>query len=282
MNKLYFIFSKQKGAEQGLFFMNALNQNLLQKMSKIYETSAFKTYLRYSSPKVEVESKIFIDMSLTDVLYEGDNLDSKDLPNMVKHDLDLPFQINVKDYDNTKLIKMRVISQYDWGTVDWKTGELIDPDCEWVHLPTALLFFHGGGFVFGSSGTYQHIIRRYAVETGYPIFAVDYRLAPDSKFPTQTSDWFQAYLWLRHYSEKYLKVKFDKIILFGDSAGGCLWFSMTSIAIRKRWIVPDGMTLIYPGFWVDRTNFTPSLLLSTDEPYINAFFFGFLIRKLCW
>lgn len=259
--------------------MNALNKSLLQKMSKIYETSAFKTYLRYSSPNVEIESKIFIEMSIPDALYEGDNLNSKEIPSMVKHDLDLPFRINMKDYDKNKFIKMRIISQNDWGTIDWKTGQLIDPDWEWVKLPVAVVFLHGGGFVFGSSGTYQYIIRKYAVETGYPIFAIDYRLAPEFKFPTQTNDCFQAYLWVRYYSEKYLKVKFDKIILLGDSAGGWLSFSLWSTAIRKRWITPDGMVLVYPGFCVDRTNFTPSLLLSADEPYLNVFFVDFCLSS---
>lgn len=139
---------------------------------------------------------------------------------MAKYDLNLPFSVNVKNYDDTKMIKMRVIAQNDWGTIDWKTGEPLDPDQECVTLPAVAVYIHGGGFLFGSTGTYQSILRKYAVESGIPVIAIDYRLAPNNKFPIPVNDCFMAYLWIRYYSEKYLKVKFEKIILVGDSAGG--------------------------------------------------------------
>jgi acetyl esterase len=191
---------------------------------------------------------------------------------MVRYDEDLPFFVNLKDYDSSESIKMRVIATNDWGTINWKTGDLIDPNCECVHLPVALLYVHGGGFLSGSSSSYQPVLRRFARETGYPVFAVDYRLAPENRFPIPLSDSFLAYLWLRYYSEKYMKVKFDKIILMGDSAGSWISFSLWSLAIRKKLIKPDGNVWLYPGFCCDRTRFTPSLLISIDEIYVNTLF----------
>lgn len=248
-------------------------------MNTLYETSTYKSYVRLSLPKVEVESKIYIKMPFSDMLTHESNLTSKIRPDMIRIDSDMPFRVNVKKYDPSKLIKMRVIAREDWNTVNWKKGKLIDPDCEWVNLPVAILYIHGGGFLAGSSGTYQTILRKYALETGYPVFAVDYRLAPEHRFPIQLNDSWLAYLWLRYYSEKYLKVKFDKIILVGDSAGACIAFSLCSISIRKKWILPDGNVWLYPGFCVDRTNFSPSLLLSVDEPYLNAFFIDFCLTS---
>lgn len=108
-----------------------------------------------------------------------------------------------------------------------------DPESEPVHMPVALFYIHGGGFLGGSSGSYNAILRKIAINTGYPVFAVDYRLSPEYKFPSHLSDVWIVYLWIRYYSEKYLKIKIDKIIWIGDSAGGWLWYTLTILAIEK-------------------------------------------------
>jgi len=95
------------------------------------------------------------------------------------------------------------------------------------------LNLHGGGFISGSSATSRGQTFAYAIETGYPIFGVDYRLSPDYKFPAGLSDCWQAYLWIVYHSEKYLKLTFGKIILVGDSAGGNLVMGVTNLAIQK-------------------------------------------------
>lgn len=84
------------------------------------------------------------------------------------------------------------------------------------------MHIHGGGFIAGSSAWYQPYTRPWTIETGIPIFSLDYRLSPEFKFPDAVNDCFQVYLWLVKYSKKYLGFTFDKIILNGDSAGGNL------------------------------------------------------------
>lgn len=267
----YFLFNEKKGADQGLFFMNSFNKHTFRRMNSMYEIGGLKSLIKRTLPKVEVESKIYIKIPINDQLDRDNNLKSKRIPEMVSENLDIPFEVNIKNYDPSEYLKMRVITCEDWGTVNWKTGEIENETDEVRHIEVALLYVHGGAFVSGSSGTYQTVLRKYATSTGYPIFAVDYRLAPDHKFPIPLSDSWLAYLWLRYYSEKYLRIKIDKIILVGDSAGSWISFSMCSLAIRKKVILPDGNVCNYPGFCWDKTNFTPSLLLSVDEPYINTF-----------
>jgi len=55
-------------------------------------------------------------------------------------------------------------------------------------LPCAILFVHGGAFISGSSGTYQALLKKYANRTGYPVIAIDYRLAPEFKHPLPLND----------------------------------------------------------------------------------------------
>lgn len=115
-------------------------------------------------------------------------------------------------------------------------------------------------------------------DTGYPIFSVDYRLAPEFTHPVPLSDCWMVYLWLWYYAEEYLQLTFDKIILVGDSAGGNLWWGVANLAILKNWRVPDGLELIYPGLIVSRTLYFPSLLCSLDDPILNTVFLDYCLK----
>ena len=108
----------------------------------------------------------------------------------------------------------------DWNRVDWYYGTQIDPSSEPVYFEAIMLHLHGGGFILGSSGGSQLNTIRFSRDTGFPIFSVDYSLAPHYKYPKALSDCFLAYCWLLKYAEKYLKIRFGKILVYGESAGG--------------------------------------------------------------
>lgn len=184
----YFLFNRKKGSAQGFFFMNVLNKKVFKRMNTIYEMSTYKKVLKLSSPKIEKEVKIYVTMPKEDGLISGSNLKNKKLPKMVSEDLDLPFVVEQKNYDPTEYIKIRLISTDKWDHINWKNGQLKDPAQEVIHYPVGLLFVHGGAFISGSSSSYQNILKKYALETGYPVFAVDYRLAPDHPYPLPLSD----------------------------------------------------------------------------------------------
>jgi len=142
-----------------------------------------------------------------------------------------------------------------------------------------IIHFHGGGFVSMGSGSHQTYTRVWANETGFPIFSVDYRLAPDHPFPAALNDCWQVYYWLVMNSEKELGIKPRRIVLVGDSAGGNLVAAVTVMAIERQFRVPDGIVLCYPGNFfmflilsalsVSMNRFTPSYLLGIDDPLLN-------------
>ena len=67
--------------------------------------------------------------------------------------------------------------------------------------------------------------------SGVPIFSIDYRLAPKSKFPDALNDCWQVYHYLVENAEKELGIIPNKIVLVGDSAGGNLAAALTILAI---------------------------------------------------
>lgn len=60
----------------------------------------------------------------------------------------------------------------------------------------------------------------------------------------------------------------DRIILVGDSAGGNLVAAVTAMAIERNFRKPDGLILCYPALNLNKKTFTPSLLLSLDDPIL--------------
>ncbi len=97
-------------------------------------------------------------------------------------------------------------------------------------LRPALVYFHGGGFVFGNLDTHDAVCRALAKESGAVVISVDYRLAPEHKFPAAVEDSLAATLWVVANAER-LGIDANRIAVGGDSAGGNL---ATVIAMRCR------------------------------------------------
>jgi monoterpene epsilon-lactone hydrolase len=90
----------------------------------------------------------------------------------------------------------------------------------------ALLYIHGGGFMFCSLATHRAMIARLARTAGTRAFSVDYRLAPEHPFPAALEDCRTAYRGLRQYG-----IPPQRIVLAGDSAGGNLTLALL-LALR--------------------------------------------------
>ena len=84
-----------------------------------------------------------------------------------------------------------------------------------------LVFFHGGGWVAGGLDTHDGLCRRLALESGYCVIAVDYRLAPEHPFPAAVDDCLAATRWIARHAAA-LGVHPDTLAVGGDSAGGGL------------------------------------------------------------
>lgn len=110
--------------------------------------------------------------------------------------------------------------------------------------PSVLLYFHGGGFVFGSLRTHGEMIGALARAAKARTLSLEYRLAPEHPSPAAVTDAVKAY---RHLLAEGIAP--ERIALAGDSAGGTLVLS-TLIALRDQGIpLPAAAVAISP--WVD-------------------------------
>ena len=92
----------------------------------------------------------------------------------------------------------------------------------------ALLYLHGGGYLIGSPKSHRHMLGPLSADSGLPIFAADYRLAPEHPFPAAVDDAVAAYKGLLDSG-----IAADKLAIAGDSAGGGLTIA-TLVAARDK------------------------------------------------
>ncbi len=85
-----------------------------------------------------------------------------------------------------------------------------------------LLYLHGGGFVIGGLETHDSLCRQLAQRAGGAVLALDYRLAPEHRFPTAVDDAWAAMRWLAGPGALALGLDGSRLAVGGDSAGGTL------------------------------------------------------------
>jgi epsilon-lactone hydrolase len=122
-------------------------------------------------------------------------------------------------------------------------------DGEWISpadtpLDKAILYFHGGGFRIGSVDSHRDLISQIALASGCRVLAINYRLAPEHRFPAALDDALASYGWMLDRGLKSSNVAFA-----GDSAGGNLALA-AMLALRERSLpLPVSAVLMSP--WTD-------------------------------
>ncbi len=114
-------------------------------------------------------------------------------------------------------------SRYEWGDlggipVQWALAKGVSRESG-----PAILYFHGGGYVFGSTNTHRALAAALSKRVGLPVCLVEYRLAPEHPFPAAIDDAIAAYAALTD----------RPVILGGDSAGGGLAFALLADILRR-------------------------------------------------
>jgi acetyl esterase len=109
-----------------------------------------------------------------------------------------------------------------------------------------VVFFHGGGWVAGTLETHDPYCRGLATEAGAVVVSVDYRLAPEHKFPAGLEDCVAATEWvLEHVRE--LGGDASRVIVGGDSAGATL-ATVVALLLRDKGVTKlAGQILVYPA-----------------------------------
>ncbi|POR53496.1 acetyl esterase [Paraburkholderia eburnea] len=116
---------------------------------------------------------------------------------------------------------------------------------QWSQPLPALIYFHGGGFTVGSVDTHDALCRMFAHDARCAVLSVDYRLAPEHKFPTAVHDAFDAFAWLHAHAARF-GIHPARLAVGGDSAGGTL-ATVCAVMARDAGIAPVLQLLIYPG-----------------------------------
>ena len=120
-----------------------------------------------------------------------------------------------------------------------------------VDGPTPLLvFFHGGGFMYGDLESHDAPCRLLAERAGVRVLAVDYRLGPEDPFPAAYDDALAAYEWAVGNAES-LGCDPQRLAVGGDSAGGNLAAGVALEAARRGWPLAFQL-LVYPATDCDR------------------------------
>jgi acetyl esterase len=124
-----------------------------------------------------------------------------------------------------------------------------------------VVFFHGGGFVLGSIGSHAALAAELARQLDMPVVSVEYRLAPESRWPAAPDDAEAAARWIAA-NGKALGREVTGLILSGDSAGGTLTL-VTALALRdKPAAVPNILNIpLYP-------------MADASKPYPSSVAFG--------
>ncbi len=122
---------------------------------------------------------------------------------------------------------------------------------EWLTPPggdtadAVILYLHGGAYAICSPRTHRVITTRLAMDTGLPVLAPQYRLAPEHPFPAAFEDALDAYRLL------LARMSAERIVVAGDSSGGHLAAGLAGEACRAGLPAPGGVLLFSP--WIDLT-----------------------------
>ena len=141
-----------------------------------------------------------------------------------------------------------------------RPARIYDTQPDATNRPT-LLYLHGGGWVQGSITTHDGLCGQIALEAGIRVISLDYRLAPEHKFPAGPDDALAAYRSLIEDPQHY-GADAARLAVGGDSAGGNMTAALMHDLATHGLPMPKAQVLIYPA--VDFRMTSRSMALMKD------------------
>jgi acetyl esterase len=126
-----------------------------------------------------------------------------------------------------------------------------------------VLFFHGGSFVAGDLDTHDELCRRLARDTRMRFLSVEYRLAPEHRFPSGINDAVAAFRYVASHLGRFADPE-AKLIVMGDSAGATL-VAVAAAMTRHETLGIAAQVLIYPTLG-------PALVTDSAHRFASGYF----------
>jgi len=130
-----------------------------------------------------------------------------------------------------------------------------------------IVYYHGGGWVVGDLDTHDGVCRFLAHEVDAGVVSIDYRLAPEHKFPAAVDDAVAAFRWAAREATA-LGYDASRVAVAGDSAGGNLSAAVSLVTTREGGPRPMVQLLIYPV--TDLANRAASYRLFAEGFFLTA------------
>jgi acetyl esterase/lipase len=175
------------------------------------------------------------------------------------------------------LAKLMQFARADMGAVATRDGSFPGPAgelCYRLYAPldraqeilSGFVFFHGGGMVAGSIETHDRVAAALALATGLRLVSIDYRLAPEHKFPAAVEDAIAAVDFVASNAAS-LGLDASRLVVGGDSAGATLAAVVCQHALRNGGPTIAAQCLICPV--LDFAKPSPSREAFADDPLID-------------
>ncbi|WP_458210499.1 alpha/beta hydrolase [Haladaptatus sp. NG-SE-30] len=174
------------------------------------------------------------------------------------------------------------------ATVDRTIPGADEPLATRLYLPNesgafpTVVFFHGGGFVFGDIATHDHLCRQLTRESRCAVLSVAYRLAPEHPFPAAVEDAYAAVAWAAANPDVIRST--GEVAVAGDSAGGTL-AAVTSLMAAER-DAPEiaYQALLYPAVGIEpeqpsMQQHTGTVLTERDLEWFRECYYGSAIHE---
>jgi acetyl esterase len=147
-------------------------------------------------------------------------------------------------------------------------GSRIRARAYWPTVPAdalgVLVWLHGGGWYVGDVESFDHVTRQLANASGAVCLSVDYRLAPEHRYPAAVHDARAAVAWAAGDGAAQLGTDGARVVVGGDSAGG----NLAAVAARHERAAVRAQLLVYPA--LDATMDSDSYREFADGPMLRA------------